>query len=159
MDRMNAVSIDSRVRDRRQSIPFFCAYHLGLKPGRRVGERRTESIQGASAYVDRYANHLMFCVVGIMLLSVCDAVFTLKIIANGGEEVNWFMLVLIEDSVDKFIAYKMALTALAAVMLMIHQNVRIFTRMRVRHLIYLILIGYCVLIGYELYLLELASSL
>lgn len=156
---MTAVSIDSRIRDRRQSIPFFCAYHLGLKRGRRMGERRTESIQGRPAYVDRYAGHLMFCAVGIMLLSICDAVFTMKIIASGGEEVNWFMLVLIEHSVEKFIALKMALTALALVLLMIHQKVKIFSGMRVWHLMYLFLAGYCVLIGYELYLLELASSL
>jgi len=153
------VAFDTRAQDRRQGVPFFCFFHLGIKPGRRVGERRIEASSGRAAYVDRYANHLMLCVIGIMLLSICDAVFTLKILANGGEELNWFMLILIEDSVEKFIAFKMALTSLALVMLVIHQNVRIFYQMRVRHLKYMILIGYSALIGYELYLLELASSL
>jgi hypothetical protein len=69
------------------------------------------------------------------------------------------MLILIEDSIDKFIAVKMALTALALVMLVIHQNVKLFGGMRVRHLHYLMLTGYGFLIGYELYLLEQASSL
>ncbi|MCB1937364.1 MAG: hypothetical protein KDF59_15660 [Nitrosomonas sp.] len=153
------VAFEARVQDRRQGVPFFCAYHLGLRPGRRMGERRIETKSGRAAYVDRYANHLMFCVIGIMFLSVCDAVFTLKILGSGGEELNWFMLVLIEDSVEKFIVFKMALTGLALIMLVIHQNVRIFHRMRVRHLKYIILMGYGTLIGYELYLLELASSL
>lgn len=153
------VRINTRVRDRRQSMPFFCAYHLGLKPGRRMGERRTETERGRSAYVDRYTNRLMFCTAGIMFLSLCDAVFTLKILDSGGEELNWFMLILIEDSIDKFVAVKMTLTALALVMLVIHQNVRILCRMRVRHLQYMILAGYSFLIGYELYLLQLASSL
>jgi hypothetical protein len=148
-----------RVQNRRRDVPFFCAYHLGFKPGRRTGERRAETGRGGSAYVDRYADHLMFCVIGIMLLSVCDAVFTLRILDSGGEELNWFMLTLIEDSVDKFIAVKMALTALTLVMLVIHQNVKVFGGMRVRHLHYLILTGYSFLIGYELYLLEQASSL
>ncbi len=151
--------INIRARDRRQSMPFFCVYHLGLKPGRRMGERRTKTERGGSAYVDRYANHLMFCTVGIMFLSLCDAFFTLKILDSGGEELNWFMLILIEDSVAKFVAVKMALTALALILLVIHQNVRIYCRMHVRHLQYMILIGYSFLIGYELYLLQLASSL
>jgi len=150
---------NTRVQDRRRGIPFFCAYHLGFKPGRRAGERRVETERGGSAYVDRYADHLMLCVIGIMFLSICDAVFTLKILTSGGEELNWFMLILIEDSVNKFIAVKMALTALALVMLVIHQNVKILGGMRVRHLHYLILTGYSFLIGYELYLLEQASSL
>lgn len=155
----HTVRENTRVQDRRRDVPFFCAYHLGVRPGKRTGERRAVTGRGGSAYVDRYADHLMFCVIGVMLLSVCDAVFTLKILDSGGEELNWFMLILIEDSVDKFIAVKMALTALALVMLVIHQNVKFFGGMRVRHLHYLILTGYSLLIGYELYLLEQASSL
>ncbi len=150
---------NARAQDRRRGVPFFCAYHLGFRPGRRTGERRAETGRGGSAYVDRYADHLMFCVICVMLLSVCDAVFTLKILDSGGEELNWFMLILIEDSVNKFIAVKMALTALALVMLVIHQNVKVLGGMRVRHLHYLMLTGYSFLIGYELYLLEQASSL
>jgi len=156
---MMTTASDVRVRDRRRDVPFFCAYHLGLKGGRRMGERRSETRSGNAAYVDRYENRLMLCAIGIMVLSICDALLTLKILDGGGEELNWFMLVLIEDSIEKFIAFKMALTALAIVMLVIHQNVRILYHMRVRHLKYIILIGYGSLIGYELYLLELASSL
>ncbi len=155
----HSTRVDTRVRERRQSMPFFCAYHLGLKPGRRMGERRTETERGRSAYVDRYADHLMLCTVGIMFLSLCDAVFTLKILDSGGEELNWFMLILIENSVDRFVAVKITLTALALMLLVIHQNVRICCRMRVRHLQYMILAGYSFLIGYELYLLQLASGL
>ncbi len=153
------VTHNPRAGDRRQSMPFFCVYHLGLKPGRRAGDRRSEAERGKSAYVDRYADRVVFCTIGIMLLSLCDAVLTLKILDNGGEELNWFMLVLIEDSVGKFVAVKMAITALALMLLVIHQDVRIGRRMRVRHLQYMILIGYSSLIGYELYLLQLASRL
>lgn len=153
------VAFEVRSQDRRRGVPFFCAYHLGLNAGRRCAERRVETESGRAAYVDRYERHLMFCVIGIMVLSVCDALFTLRILGNGGEELNWFMLVLIEDSIEKFIVFKMALTGLALIMLVIHHNVRIFNQMRVRHLKYIILAGYGTLIGYELYLLELASSL
>ncbi len=153
-----ALSYDFRVQDRRQEIPFFCAYHLGLKKGRRVNERRIETEKGYAIYVDQYSDSLLFCVLGILVLSVCDAFFTLKILAHGGEELNWFMAVLIDESVTKFIAVKMALTSLALLLLVIHQNVTVFYNMKVRHLKYVILSGYSILIGYELYLLELAST-
>ncbi|SER26473.1 hypothetical protein SAMN05421690_101532 [Nitrosomonas sp. Nm51] len=150
---------NTRVRERRRDAPFFCAYHLGFKPGRRMNERRSETARWGAVYVDRYANHLMLCVVGILLLSVGDAIFTLKILTRGGEELNWFMAILIDESVNKFVAVKMSLTALALIMLVIHHNVRIVYTMRVRHVKYAILAGYSVLIGYELYLLNLAGEL
>lgn len=150
---------DLRVQDRRKAVPFFCAYHLGLKQGRRMNERRMSEARWGPAYVDRYADHMMLCVVGILFLSICDAFFTLKILAQGGEELNWFMAVLIDNSVEQFIAVKMTLTSLALIMLVIHHNVRILYTLRVRHIKYTILSGYSILIGYELYLLELASSL
>ena len=154
-----AMAYDLRVQDRRRPVPFFCTYHLGLKHGRRMNERRKSGVSWGAAYVDRYADHLMVCVVGILFLGICDALFTLRILAHGGEELNWFMAILIDDSVEKFIAVKMALTSLALIMLIIHHNVRIFYTVMVRHISYTILLGYSVLIVYELYLLELASRL
>ncbi|MDR4516665.1 MAG: DUF5658 family protein [Nitrosomonas sp.] len=153
------ITHDLRTQDRRGAVPFFCAYHLGLKQGRRMNERRRSGARWGAAYVDRYADHLMACVVGILFLSICDALFTLRILAHGGEELNWFMAVLIDDSVEKFITFKMALTSLALIMLIIHHNVRVFYRVRVGHINYAILSGYSVLIAYELYLLDLASRL
>jgi len=151
-----AAVVNHRSEDRRQGMPFFCAYHLGIRPGRRMNERRFS--KGGAAYVDRYSNHLMFCVIGILLLSICDAVFTLRILANGGEELNWFMAVLIDDNVNKFIAVKLALTSLALILLVIHHNVRLTSKLYVRHLKYMILTGYSILIGYELHLLNLAAA-
>lgn len=154
---VNGVAIsDNRCQDRRQETPFVCAFHLGIKAGRRTGERRTG--RGKPGYVDYYAGHLMLCTIAILFLSILDAFFTLNILANGGEELNWFMAVLIEDSVGKFIGFKMALTSLALVMLIIHHDVQLTEKIRVRHIKYMILSGYSVLIGYELYLLELATA-
>ena len=143
---------DNRGQDRRQGMPFFCLYHLGIKSGRRMTERRAVA-NGKPKYVDRYAGHLMSCTIAILFLSVLDACLTLNILAGGGEEVNWFMAVLIEDSVEKFISIKLALTALALVLLVIHHNVQLAGKIRVWHLKYMILAGYSALIGYELFLL------
>ncbi|MBS0423774.1 MAG: hypothetical protein JSR71_04955 [Proteobacteria bacterium] len=152
------VTTDSRKQDRRQEMPFFCVYHLGIKMGKRSADRRV-SARGKPEYVDRYAGSLLFCVIAILFLSALDAHLTLNILMNGGEEINWFMAVLIEESAEKFVAIKLALTSMALILLVIHHNVRLAKFLRVRHLKYMILTGYSTLIGYEWYLLELAAAL
>ena len=119
---------------------------------RRMGER------GETGYVDYYSYHLMLCAVSILLLSALDAFLTLNILANGGEELNWLMAILIEDSIQKFVVFKLALTALAITLLVIHHNVRLVKTIRVRHIKYAIFLGYSVLIIYEFHLLELAAT-
>jgi hypothetical protein len=145
-------TINSRYCERRSAIPFFSLYQLGLKIGKRVNHRRTA--KGKPAYVDIYSGHLVLCIISIMLLSTLDAIFTLNILANGGEELNIFMAVLIEDNITKFIAFKLALTALALLLLTIHHNAVIAWGFRVSHLAYLVLAGYSALIAYELTLLS-----
>ena len=88
------------------------------------------------------------------MLSVLDAYFTLNILARGGEELNWFMLVVIEESVEKFISVKLALTGLALIFLTIHHNAQYLLKLRVRHILYIVLVSYTVLIGYEILLLS-----
>lgn len=152
-----AAAMDNRQQERRSKMPFFCLYQLGIKKGRRMQERRLNI--KTPAYVDRYAGHLMFCAIAIMMLSAVDAFFTLNILARGGEEINPFMAVLIEDSVSKFIGFKLALTSLALVLLTMHHNVLLTENIRVRHVEYLLLSGYTFLIGYELFLLRLSAAL
>ena len=139
-------------QDRRDGIPFFCPFHLGIKSGGRVGERRLNNKKWD--YVDYYPNHLLFCIIAILMLSVLDAYFTLNILARGGEELNWFMLVVIEESVEKFISVKLALTGLALIFLTIHHNAQYLLKLRVRHILYIVLVSYTVLIGYEILLLS-----
>ncbi len=155
---MTEIENKSRIQDRRAKTPFFCAYHLGIKTGRRKSTRRRVS-RGSPVYVDRYANYLLFCVASILLLSAMDAFFTLNILAHGGEELNWFMDVLIKDSVAKFVGVKLALTSFALILLVIHHDSLLIAKLRLRHLILLILAAYIVLICYELYLLQLQNQL
>ena len=153
----NAAIIDNRCSDRRAVLPFFCQYQLGIKLGQRVTDRRDSKKRGSAAYVDRHTWSVVLSVIGIMILSAMDAFFTLNILAKGGEELNIFMAILIEDNISKFVGIKLALTALALLLLTIHHNVKLIARVRVRHLQYMILAGYATLIGYELHLLELAA--
>lgn len=141
---------DQRFRDRRAGTPFFCLYHLGIKQGRRMDKRRSGA---GAAYVDCYADHLMLTTAAIVLLSAMDAFMTLNILANGGIELNNFMAILIENSTEKFVYFKLALTAFSAIFLVIHHQVQLTAKMQVKHLIYFILMGYAALICYEIGLL------
>jgi hypothetical protein len=96
----------------------------------------------------------MLCIITILMLSCVDAHLTLNILARGGEELNWFMLATLNESVEKFVGVKMALTGLAVIMLVIHHNVQYLWKFRVRHMLYLTLAGYFWLIGYEIMLLS-----
>ncbi|MBL8498593.1 hypothetical protein ABF87_13605 [Nitrosomonas sp. JL21] len=147
---------NNRHYDRRQSMPFFCAFHMGIKRGRRRNQRR--EMGGKPVYVDSYSGRLVLCTSLILLLSALDAFLTLNILANGGEELNWLMAILLEDSVEKFVGFKLALTAMALILLIIHHDVQIMKWFRVRYFKYMILSGYSILIGYEIYLLELAAA-
>lgn len=149
-------TLDQRSQDRRTNMPFFCLYQLGIKKGRRVNKRR---LGAGPAYVDRYTSHLMPCTIAIVLLSAMDAFLTLNILAKGGIELNSFMTILIEDCTEKFVRFKLALTSLALIFLVIHHNVRLTAKLQVRHLLYLILIGYVTLINYEVVLLLAINSI
>ncbi|SFM24711.1 hypothetical protein SAMN05421863_10195 [Nitrosomonas communis] len=149
------IIIYQRSRDRRTSIPFFCLYHLGIKKGRRINKRRSGA---GTAYVDSYAPHLVLCTIAIILLSAMDALFTLNILARGGIELNTFIAILIEDSTEKFVHFKLALTSLALIFLIIHHNYQLIAKLQVKHLLYLILFGYITLIGYELALLTISNT-
>lgn len=154
---MTEMASESRVQDRRAKTPFLCAYHLGIKSGRRESARRVS--RGSPVYVDRYANYLLFCIASILFLSALDAFFTLKILAHGGEELNWFMKVLINDDVAKFVGIKLALTSLALILLVIHHDTLLVAKLRLRYLVFMILVGYIMLICYELFLLQLQNQL
>lgn len=140
------------LKDRRSRLPFFCLFHLGIKPGRRASERRSD--WNKLDYVDCYPSHLMLCIISILMLSCLDAHLTLNILSRGGEELNWFMLAALNESVEKFVGVKLALTGLAVIMLVIHHNMQCIWRFRVRHMLYLTLVGYINLIGYEILLLS-----
>lgn len=154
MTNAKIATINRQTQDRRADLPFFCLYQLGFKKGRRVYKRRSGA---GPAYVDSYANHLMLCTIAIILLSALDALLTLNILASGGIELNSFMAILIEDSTEKFVHFKLMLTSLALIFLVIHQGVELTAKLQVKHVLYLLLVGYAALISYEVVLLAMVS--
>ena len=93
-------------------------------------------------------------VIGIMLLCITDAFFTLIILNNGGNEINPFMNMCIKVNDTFFFGVKYCLTALCVLVIVAYDNDRIFKYFRCRHVLYLMLSLYIILICYELIIMQ-----
>ncbi len=137
-----------RAEDRRQPPPFFNKYSFGIE-GRRSTVRRAEE---TSAYVDHYEWPVFLVAVGIVLMSAMDAAFTLRLLTLGAIEINAIMNILIETNIYKFIAFKLGLTTMGVLLLVIHKNVSLSLGFKVYRIAQAVFAGYVVLIAYELWL-------
>ena len=94
-------------------------------------------------------------VVSILILLLCcfDAVLTLTLLNHGAYELNPFMAPLVEGSGRGFVLVKVGLTSLGVILLSLLARLRIFER-SIGCALYLVLVGYVLLVGYELFLLR-----
>jgi hypothetical protein len=143
-------SIERRVPiERRRSV--LRALWRGNFARRRIAPRR-----GAERHVvvtDWF--HPQWLAVGILILLLCgaDAILTLTLINFGANEVNPIMDPLVRDSGHSFAYWKIGLTAMGVVVLTLLARLRYFGR-AVGWVLYGVLGMYCVLVGYELFLLR-----
>jgi hypothetical protein len=143
-------SIERRVPiERRRSI--LHALWRGNFVRRRIAPRR-----GTERHVvvtDWF--HPQWLAVGILILLLCgaDAVLTLTLIGHGANEINPIMNPLVQGSGHSFAYWKIGLTAMGVVVLTLLARLRYFGR-AVGLVLYGVLGMYCVLVGYELFLLR-----
>jgi hypothetical protein len=90
----------------------------------------------------------------ITVLSCVDAALTLTLIEHGAYEVNPFMAPIVGGSALVFTLIKVGLTAGGVVLLTLAARMRAFGKIPVGFLLYGVLLGYGVLVVYELRLLE-----
>ena len=90
----------------------------------------------------------------ITVLSCVDAALTLTLIEHGAYEVNPFMAPIVGGSALVFTLVKVGLTAGGVVLLTLAARMRAFGKIPVSFLLYGVLLGYGVLVVYELRLLE-----
>ena len=91
----------------------------------------------------------------ILALSVLDAMLTLTLIARGAAtEANPILAFLLDNHPEYFALVKMFLTGAGVIGLVAVARARAFGVIRVRHFINACMLGYVVLIGYELWLLR-----
>jgi hypothetical protein len=120
-----------------------------FKP-RRLGPRRTgEERVGA---IDWY--HPWWLAIATLILALCatDAALTVVLINRGAYELNPMLAPLVSSGAV-FVAVKVGVTGMSVVLLTLLSRIRAFGRMPVGLLLYAVLAGYAVLIGYELHLL------
>jgi hypothetical protein len=90
----------------------------------------------------------------ILLLSTADALLTLRLISLGASEVNPLMEPLVHGSGHGFALWKFGLTAFGVILLTLLARMRILGGIAVGSILYVVLCGYLVLVGYELWLLR-----
>jgi hypothetical protein len=121
-----------------------------------IHQRRRDNRRGVDdqrIVLDWYDPSLFIIAMAIVSMSCLDAIFTLKLLSLGGEEVNWFMRVLLEDDVRLFMLVKYAITGFGVVFLVALSRVSVLGVLRVRNILAGVAAIYCCLIFYELYLL------
>jgi len=151
-DSVAAISGESERRrgpDRRKRVARALMY--GSFHPRRLGPRRRGE-HGLGA-VDWH--HPWWFAVATLILMLCatDAVLTVVLISRGAYEVNPILAPLIGGSGALFAVVKVGLTGVGVVLLTLLCRVKAFGRMPVALVLYGVLGGYSVLIGYELRLL------
>jgi len=84
-----------------------------------------------------------------LLLCVCDAYFTLKIIHYGGKELNPLMIKFLDKFPELSLFLKYVITALSLVILLIHKNFILFGKVKAYFFLYIIFALYFLLVFYE----------
>jgi hypothetical protein len=107
--------------DRRQrptrALPIG-AGHGRRRSGRRQGESRR-------AYVDTFSASDVALLLGIFLLNIFDALFTLLWLQRGGEEANPLMAYLLDMGEGAFVFQKCIVVGVWLIVLLVHKNFRL----------------------------------
>ena len=121
--------------------------------GRRKEVRRNEDNQ-ESYFLDHYSSRVFAIIIGIILLSLTDAMLTLYLIRNGAAEVNPVMEHFLKYGTLPFLAAKYLLTTASIVLLLIYKNVHIFgTKIRAKYLFIVIFLIFASVVVWEVYLI------
>jgi hypothetical protein len=99
--------------------------------------------------------HPQWLAVGIVILLLCtaDALLTLTLISHGAVEINPLMEPLVSGSGHLFAFLKIGLTAMGVTFLTLLARLRFWGK-TVGTILYVVLAGYAVLVGYEVFLLR-----
>lgn len=123
---------------------------------RRLGPRRATDRH--PVMTDWFHPQWLAIAIVILVLSAADALLTLALVARGATEINPLMEPLVHGSGHGFAIWKFGLTALGVVTLTVLARFRILGGIAVGSILYLVLCGYLVLVGYELWLLRLLAG-
>lgn len=149
--RAQRVGVDRR----RKTIPPLRYLVAG---GRRMGVRRVED-RRRIIILDRYSPHLFAAIVGILCLSLLDAVLTLSLIEHGATEVNPVMAFFLKQGPLMFTIVKYLLTSMAVVIfLLVNHNVLPRTRFRMSSLFTFAIASFAIVVVWEIMLFYMIAT-
>lgn len=143
---------DRRSGDERRMYTLTSLRHQVMSPQRMAGRRSGDR---HFPLLDRFEAGMLTLALLLIVCSILDSMFTLTLIAHGGTEVNPFMNWALQQSVWLFMALKMLLTAIPAVILVATGNIKLFGIIRARSLLAIAVGFYFGLLLYEIGLLSL----
>jgi hypothetical protein len=140
-----------RCQDRREEeIPIFSKYWL---TGRRGSFRREED-RLIYDKLDRHSAKTLAIILTIIMLSILDAIFTLKLMNEGATELNPIMAYYLNLGPMVFFGVKYSLTCASVLLVFFNQHVYIFkNRVQMKVLYLVLIIPYALVVQWELYLL------
>ena len=140
---------------RRKAIPLL---RYLVADGRRKGVRRAED-RRRFIILDRYSSHLLTAIVGILFLSLLDALLTLSLIEHGATEINPVMAFFLKQGPLIFTSAKYLLTSLAVVIfLLVNHNVLPCTRFRMSHLFTFAIASFAIVVVWEIVLIYMVAT-
>ena len=148
------VSTSDQIADRRYSINrrdgvWWSFLYGNFRPRRRDSRRKVDRHH---FLFDWHEPRILYLAIGLLLLSCVDALFTLNLLELGATEANFVMASVLEQSVERFLAVKLSLTALSLMILVVTARRQFFRSLNVEHLLQAFFGGYLLLICYEAYM-------
>ncbi len=126
--------------------------------GRRKRVRREEDMNGI-AIMDRYSQSLFVVIMGIICLSLIDAVMTLHLISHGATEINPVMAYFLDKGTVNFIVAKYILTSLAVIIILLLKNNYLpKTRIRSKSLFIFAIVSFGLVIIWEILLVFMLAA-
>ena len=153
MTDQNTIILSNRSgKDRRYKSGFnIRSFLFG---GKRETIRRQEDKQRIF-YLDHYSSWLFIIIVSILILCVVDAFLTLFLLNHGAYETNPVMAFFLKFGPLTFFISKYLLTIIPVIILLIFRNtvVRVI-KLSARSVLYVIVVFYLAVVGWELYLIS-----
>jgi Domain of unknown function (DUF5658) len=147
---------ERRQRPDRRHRPVWSVLYGSFNPRRRRPARRLTDTRFQP--VDWYSAHLLAVAIGILLFSAADAFLTGILLVHGADEINPIMAVFVYRNVALFAALKMGMTSLSIVVMVFLSRYRFMRLFRVDLVLYAVLLVYAWLIGYEIWMLNIAGD-
>jgi hypothetical protein len=142
---------DRRNAPDRRRRTLYSLFYGSFNPRRR-SPRRTDA--RSLRDLDWHQPQWLAVAMLIVVLSCVDAALTLSLMSHGAYEVNPLMAPIVGGSPLVFTLVKVGLTAGGVVLLTLAARMTAFGKIPVSFLLYAVLIGYGMLVAYELKLLE-----